>query len=149
MAVSTEDGRILFYSTSPDDLTSPPATEGRETQLPSARLVAYLGGKGEGVSGRIKDFTVLPLADEAGGLIVVGASSDGSVRLWKLSVADLTSHDGNAAKRIAGFIGSYETGNRITCLEAFVMLPRLDGGEAEGEEEAAGEESTTSGSASE
>src|SRR6202043_2471820 len=63
LAVSTEDGRILFYSTSPEDLISTPAAEGKESPLPSAKLTAYMGGEEAGISGRIKDFTVIKIED--------------------------------------------------------------------------------------
>jgi protein MAK11 len=147
MAVSTEDGRILFYSTSPDDLTKAAVTEGKDLLLPSGTLVAYTGGKEEGISGRIKDFTILRLDDEAQSLIIVGASSDGSIRLWKLSIAELKSTDRKKAGHVGSSIGIYETGNRITCLTAFVMLPQTEGAEEESEVEAGdGEEASSSDS---
>ena len=135
MAVSTEDGRILFYSTSPDDLIKAAITEGKELPLPSGKLVAHVGGKEESISSRIKDFRVLRLDDEAQSLIIVAASSDGSIRLWKLSIAELKSTDMKKSRQVGSSIGGYETGNRITCVTAFVMLPQADGAEEESEVE--------------
>jgi protein MAK11 len=132
MAISTEDGRILFYSTSPEDLISTSAVEGKDNPLPSAKLIAYLGGKEAGISGRIKDFTILQTEEgKTGSLVIVGGSSDGSIRLWKLSSADLNSGGHKDAKQIGSLLGVYETGNRITCLRAFVMLQREEGDEHE------------------
>src|ERR1700709_1487411 len=65
LAVSTEDGRILFYSTRPADLIIAPTVEGKEAPLPSAKLIAQLGGKDAGLSGRVKDFTVLSTGEES------------------------------------------------------------------------------------
>ncbi len=95
--------------------------------MPSARVIAYLGGKQNGLSGRIKDFTVLRVDGRVGSLIIVGGSSDGSIRLWKLQVADLKPHENQTAKHVGSLMGMYETGNRITCLKAFVMLTRPEG----------------------
>jgi len=126
MAVSTDDGRILFYSTRVADLVTSPTVEGKEAPLPSAKLVAQLGGKAVGLSGRIKDFTVLNIGDGVSRhSIIVAGGSDGAVRIWKLSPSDLASHQGTA-KQIGSLLGTCETNNRITCLKAFVMLPSLD-----------------------
>lgn len=148
LAVSTEDGRILFYSTSPEDLISIPVAEGKESPLPSAKLTAYMGGKEAGLSGRIKDFTVIKIEDgKTGSLAIVGGSSDGSIRLWKLSTADLISRGQKGAMQVGHFLGVYETGNRITCLKAFVMLRRAEGDDYELEEEVVeGEDSSRSDS---
>ena len=126
LAVSTDDGRILFYSTRPADLVPSPTVEGKEATLPSAKLVAQLGGKAIGLSGRIKDFTVLNIGDGASKhSIIVAGGSDGAVRIWKLSPSDLASHQENV-KQIGSLLGTCETNNRITCLKAFVMLPSLE-----------------------
>jgi protein MAK11 len=135
LAVSTEDGRVLFYSTSPENLIPTPAVEGKESPLPSAKLTAYIGGKEAGISSRIKDFAVLKI--EAGRLVIVGGSSDGSIRLWKLATGDLGARGQKGTKQVGHFLGVYETGNRITCLKAFVMLQRTEGDEDELEEEVA------------
>lgn len=130
LAVSTEDGRILFYSTRPADLVTAPTVEGKEAPLPSAKLVAQLGGKSAGLSGRIKDFTVLTTGEGSSKTsYIVTASSDGAVRIWSISAStDLKAHKGEA-KQIGSILGTYETNNRITCLKAFVMLPSIDGAE--------------------
>lgn len=130
LAVSTEDGRILFFSTRTADLLIPPTLEGKEAEaaLPAAKLIAQLGGKDAGLQGRIKDFKILPTTTESKGSIVVTASSDGAVRLFRISPSeDLGA--GGKMKQIGSLLGVYETGNRITCLEAFVMLPKIEGGE--------------------
>ena len=126
MAISTEDGRILFYSTRPRDLLTAPVVEGKDTPLPSAKLIAQLGGQAAGFSGRVKDFTVLNVGEGAlKAFFIVAGSSDGALRLWKLPVKDLASHSGKV-RQVGALLGTYETGNRITCLEAFVMLPLLE-----------------------
>jgi protein MAK11 len=149
MAISTEDGRILFYSTSPDDLIAAAVVQGKEAQLPSARLIASLGGKDADISGRIKDFTVLKLEEGKGDFVIVGGSSDGSIRLWSLSSNDLKSQEKNKVKQIGKLMGTYKTDNRITCLKAFVMLSAAEGGDEEMEELADEEKASSSSSDSE
>lgn len=183
MAVSTEDGRILFYSTRQDDLVIAPTPEDKDAPLPAAKLVAQLGGKDAGkseweklgkqawrkkwdlkvkedrrkaketektidpeiekatqtraekqaetawvtgFSTRVKDFTVLSIG---GGVsrdfLFLAASSDGTLRIWRLSAKDLGSDTGKA-KRVGALLGTYETSNRITCIQAFVMLPPME-----------------------
>ena len=127
MALSTEDGRILFYSTKPVDLSTAPVVDGKDASLPSAKLIAQLGGQAVGLPGRVKDFTVLSLGEGASkNFLIVTGSSDGALRLWKIPAKDLLSHSGKV-KQAGEQLGTYETGNRITCLEAFVMLPRPEG----------------------
>ncbi|TAQ84663.1 hypothetical protein B7494_g7001 [Chlorociboria aeruginascens] len=128
MALSTEDGRVLFYSTRPTDLSTSATVEGKESSLPSAKLIAQLGGKNCGVTGRIKDFTALNTG--ASTTLIITGSSDGVIRIWNLSTTDLT--HGGEAKQVGKLLGSYQTNNRITCLKAFVMLPRPEGAEDEG-----------------
>lgn len=72
LAISTEDGRILFYST---------ATPINKPDAPTLR--GTLGGRALGLPGRIKDFAVLTGRD--GRVFVVAAGSDGVVKLWLLS----------------------------------------------------------------
>jgi protein MAK11 len=141
LAVSTEDGRILFYSTRPAHLVTATSTEGKEAPLPSAKLVAQLGGKDAGLSGRIKDFSILSIGEgNTKDFIIVAAGSDGALRVWKLSASkDLGSHNGKA-KQVGKLLGTYETGNRITCLKAFVMLPKMEGAEDDDIEDFAGSE---------
>lgn len=183
LAMSTEDGRILFYSTRDEDLIKTPEVEGKGSGLPSAKFVAQLGGKAAGVIGRIKDFVVLtPTIEEGrkeGVKIIVTAGSDGVIRLWKLTVEELASalasttsskesekaskkdkkkdqekkkeEEKEKVKQIATLLGTTETTNRITCLAAFVMIPRPEGVEAEelatygnGEDDEEGEEEVES-----
>ncbi|KAK2630005.1 hypothetical protein QTJ16_000825 [Diplocarpon rosae] len=131
LATSTEDGRLLFYSTRPGDLVTAEAAEGKAAPLPSAKLTAQLGGKGVQLSGRIKDFTVLNVGEGASKeFIIVAGGSDGALRLWRLASKDLAAHNGQT-KQIGKLLGTYETTNRITCLQAFVMLPKMEGDEIE------------------
>ncbi|KAK4138174.1 WD40 repeat-like protein [Trichocladium antarcticum] len=125
-AVSTEDGRVLFFSTAEGDLDAP--AEGKT--LPTAKLVAQLGGTEGGVSGRIKDFTVLPVEDEAGkrSFFIVTAGSDGQIRVWQLGAGELSAA-GKTARQVGKLLGSYGTQNRITCVTAFIMIPRAVGAE--------------------
>jgi protein MAK11 len=126
LAVSTEDGRVLFFSTATEDLAEP--AEGKTVKV--AKFVGELGGKAAGVAGRIKDFKVLPVEGEDGkrSFFVVAASSDGRIRLWQVGAAELGGI-GKAAKQVGRLLGMYETQNRITCVEAFVMIPRPLGAE--------------------
>lgn len=127
LAISTEDGRILFYSTRPADLVAAPPTEGgKDAALPSAKLVAQLGGTAVQLAGRVKDFTVLTIGEKSSKqYIIVAGGSDGALRLWRLSPTDLGAHGGKT-KQVGTLLGTYETGNRITCLTAFVMLPKME-----------------------
>ncbi|KAH6604308.1 mak11 [Trichoderma cornu-damae] len=155
LAVATEDGRIAFFSTRADDLSDPEPSDktarddkkAPEATLPVARLVGYVGG--EGVSGRIKDFAAVASTANPGTLYVVGASSDGKVRLWTVQAEELReaakADKAKADKASSGVLrGTYETHNRITCLAAFLMLERPEGvedseGEGEGEGDSEGE----------
>ena len=124
LAVSTEDGRVLFF-----DLSS--LTEDVETaNLPQCPLVAQLGGRASGIAGRIKDFEVLQAPASSTGeespLVIVTASSDGVVRIWDMLPSELSRDAGaDAAKgapvQVGHLMGTLETANRITCLGAFVL----------------------------
>ncbi|KAL0930799.1 Protein MAK11 [Colletotrichum truncatum] len=121
LAVSTEDGRVLFFSTKTDDLNKPE----KDKSLSTAKLIAQLGGKEAGVSGRIKTMAILQ-ANQA--LFVIGGSSDGKVRLWKVDTKELGTSNGNSKATTGGkLLGTYDTQNRITCLAAFAMIPRPEG----------------------
>ncbi|KAE8351465.1 WD40-repeat-containing domain protein [Aspergillus coremiiformis] len=138
LSISTEDGRVIFYSTTKvqkprDDDDSP---------IPYAETVAELGGKACGFPGRVKDFEILSLKDETTvpqeDFLVVTGNSDGVVRVWHLPGKDLAgkrktgksskTKDEKASKtpQVGKLLNTYETGNRITCLKAFVMLPSED-----------------------
>ncbi|MCJ1469688.1 hypothetical protein MMC07_008324 [Pseudocyphellaria aurata] len=150
LAVSTEDGRIVFFSTKNEDAYE--TTEaGSKLHLPTSRAVGQLGGRSDGMSGRIKDFEILKITASGVSnerLLIVAGSSDGSIRLWALDEAQLrTAHEpsvglrssnGNGAnsdvsqtRQVGKLLGTYETGNRITCLKAFLMTsPRVERGAA-------------------
>lgn len=148
ISISTEDGRILFYSTK--ETVTPAATSqavksGKEVAVPSCKLIAQLGGGAAGLTGRIKDFELLPVPGAADQFYIITGSSDGAVRIWRLSQGELSlPADDTAnsdfttqpekdseraanvsntlsAKQVGELIGTHETGNRITCLKAFIM----------------------------
>jgi protein MAK11 len=125
LAISTEDGRLMFYSTK--DLKE--AENDNDCTIPHATPVAQLGGKQAGFAGRIKDFEILSLEEQAkeyrNDFLVVTGSSDGVVRVWKASGKDLVRAK-DAPAQIGRVLTTYETGNRITCLASFVMLPAED-----------------------
>lgn len=129
LAVSTEDGRVLFFSTKVEDLVK---NEEDESKLPLAKMVGFIGGKAAGVSGRIKDFAALHSDADANRLYVAGASSDGNLRVWTLAVDALVKAAGAkkaSEKPMGDLVGTYETKNRITCMAAFVMIPKPDDAE--------------------
>lgn len=140
LAVSTEDGRIVFYSTQEASVANGDASEG---SIPDAIVKGQLGGKACGLSGRIKEFQILNIGSSSNKLkhdtLVVTCNSDGAVRVWALSWKELTAEDSSqkktknskknkesapaaAAPQVGKLLGTYETGNRITCMKAFVML---------------------------
>jgi len=143
LALSTEDGRILFYATGQESAID----EGESSGSPvAAQARAQLGGKLAGIPSRIKDFEILHLhtiKDQPQESLIVTASSDGAVRVWTLNTTELldavqpkangthfkdltTSQEETSPRQVGKLIGTHETGNRITCLAAFVMLPGLD-----------------------
>ncbi|KAI0167568.1 WD40-repeat-containing domain protein [Pestalotiopsis sp. NC0098] len=131
MAVSTEDGRIMFFSTKTEDLSEATTPDDKKTtSLPIAKFVAQLGGKAAGVQGRIKDFGVLRPTEDSDELYLACGSSDGKIRAFRTSIAELQKAkkvQDTEKKQVGKLLGTYETQNRITCLEAFVMIPRPDG----------------------
>lgn len=128
MAVSTEDGRVLFFSTKVEDLV--PAEkkdddDDDEERLPSAKLIATIGGRKAGVTSRIKDFTILP---RGGAFYIIGGSSDGKIRIWRVGKGELLeAANGKEATEVGKEVGVYGTQNRITALEGFEMIPRPEG----------------------
>lgn len=146
LAVSTEDGRILFYDTT-DVIESHITNPASKSEIPTSKAICQLGGAAEGLTGRVKDFEILkPPGSED--FIIVAGSSDGGIRLWTIDrselVVDLSiSRDLNeeislsangsdakangtamkppATRQVGLLLGTYEAGNRITCLKAFVM----------------------------
>lgn len=138
LAMSTEDGRILFYAVSKPDAKDETGDASNSGSLSDAQLVAQLGGKEQGVTGRIKDFEIVRLQGEpndVASFAVVAASSDGLIRIWHVEESVLIESDKASPKphkQISTLIGTYETGSRITCLKAFLMqVPRTDEGLSE------------------
>ena len=144
IAASTEDGRVIFYST--EKLQQ--AEDDPDSSIPFAGTVAQLGGKAAGLPGRVKDFEIFNLkevpAAKKNGFLVVTGNSDGAVRVWMVDEKDLTGQQGPDSKdgtpQVGRLLNTYETGNRITCLKGFVMLASedpstLEDSEAEEEEE--------------
>ncbi|KAK7923252.1 MAK11-like protein [Apiospora marii] len=127
LAVSTEDGRIVFLSTDEEDLVQPEeATDSKKaTQLPTAKMLGQLGGKEGGVSGRIKAFSLLRPDQRKDEVFFACGSSDGKLRLFQVTLKELVkSQKSDKPAQVGKLIGTYNTDNRITCMEAFVMIPR-------------------------
>ncbi|KAI9700595.1 MAG: hypothetical protein M1820_006749 [Bogoriella megaspora] len=149
LAISTEDGRVLFFDTRVET-ESGNGTAKNNGDIPEARFIGQLGGTVAGISGRIKDFKVLEppannTATEQHILLLVTGSSDGAIRIWRVDPSELQlppdnqaattapatgtngtngtkiNGDAKVANQIGNLLGTFETGNRITCLEAFVM----------------------------
>jgi protein MAK11 len=173
LAVSTEDGRIMFYS------TSTPSPKLSNSQIDVARkeenpipctLIAQLGGPAAGIVGRVKDFEILPVPAKRNPIpatattetnaptpttktprayLITAGGSDGSVRLWLVSTAELQASAAKQAKQaqesgvaedthlqtntrevppnpyaivqVGNLIATHATNSRITCLKAVVM----------------------------
>jgi protein MAK11 len=153
LAVSTEDGRILFFSTKEEDLKREEGggddDDEDDEKLPVAKFVGFIGGKDNGVTGRIKDFMALRSLQSSSLFYVVGVSSDGKVRVWTVRDEELgKAKSAKEAKSVGKLTGMHETHNRITCLAGFVMIPMPeDAEESEGED--FDEEDEESGSGSE
>jgi protein MAK11 len=146
LAVSTEDGRVIFYSTKE-------TREANDSSIPDAKLIVQLGGKPSGLSGRVKDFEILDLADIENWkhhFLLLTCGSDGAVRVWLLktqSNANAKNQEANKSSELVyRLLDTYETGNRVTCMASFVMqrphaLDGIDGSDLEsddlGDEEAA------------
>ncbi|KAF2281048.1 WD40 repeat-like protein, partial [Westerdykella ornata] len=146
LVVSTEDGRVMFYNTGVhDDLPTTQNTPGKEdTAAKPCKLIAQLGGPAAGISGRIKDFEILPIPQSTGSTdahannvepayLVVTGSSDGSVRFWYVSAEEVKGSEQQqqagkdfTANQVGRLIGTYSTGTRITCLKAFVMTGKAE-----------------------
>lgn len=130
LAISTEDGRVLFYLT-----TSPKSEEEEETETPTVidtpHLIGILGGKPLGMPTRVKDFSTIFVG---GKQFVVTAGSDGVVRVWDLDGSkDAKAKQGREMKKVrieeekaeerqvGALVGIYETERRITCLGVMEM----------------------------
>ncbi|GAB0138209.1 hypothetical protein EsDP_00006450 [Epichloe bromicola] len=161
LAVATEDGRVLFFSTRAGDLSAAEGTNSDKTAtLPVAKMVGFVGGKSENMPGRIKDILVLPSTANSGVVYLVGAGSEGTIRVWTLSTKDLVgalSKDTVGEEPVGKLLGSCDAQNRITCLAGYLMIPRPDGvedseeefGEDEGEDEDEDEDEDDGGEESE
>lgn len=145
LAVATEDGRVMFFSTAKEDLDTEKREDSR-LDLPRAKLLAQFGGKDAGIAGRVKDFKVVQAENAPGVWYIVTASSDGTLRVWELSREDLGAKKGDKAKPAGKLLGTFETANRITCVEAFIMIPRPEGVEESEEELEDPEEQPSDGS---
>lgn len=118
LTVSTDDGRVLFYSTKETSSSADSST------IPDAHLVGQIGGKASGLPGRIKGFEILDMSkfDKwKGTYLLVTSGSDGVIRIWSLKFNKVTSEGLSST-----LLDSYETGNRITCMIAFVMQKPQD-----------------------
>lgn len=129
LAASTEDGRVILYSTKE---THP--SDDAESLIPDATVRAQLGGKPSGLGGRVKDFEILSLTgidawrDQ---FVLLACGSDGAFRVWLLRAEELqpnyvTHKEGvkssaSTPRQIGTLLDTYETGDRITCMVAFVM----------------------------
>ncbi|EGD96707.1 60S ribosome biogenesis protein Mak11 [Trichophyton tonsurans CBS 112818] len=130
LVASTEDGRLVFYSTASDSLEEP--VEGGDTTIPTAPFLFQLGGKAHGQSSRIKEFEILPLQENSKTIqfIVITSGSDGALRIWTIKPEEIQqtkqAKRGKPSKpgqpvQVGRLLGAYKTGNRITCMKAFIM----------------------------
>ncbi|KAL8944584.1 MAG: hypothetical protein Q9216_000387 [Gyalolechia sp. 2 TL-2023] len=146
LAVSTEDGRVIFFSTNFADTKLEASNEPQH--LPTSPVLGEIGGEVNDPQGRVKDFEVLKVARNGTSprILVVTSSSEGSIRVWQVDLlawmAQLHSsaHVVNPSEDVTGqhkgsttskatlqfgqLLGEYETGNRITCLKAFIMADK-------------------------
>ena len=144
LAVSTEDGRVIFYSTTKFSQLESMESDSKP-DIPICTSIGQLGGAAEDVTTRIKDFEILRMPGSQS-LVAVTGSSDGAIRLWILHDAEIAdgslvqtrsmddavqnpekvaavppSSDDTMITQVGSLLGTYEAGNRITCLKAFVM----------------------------
>jgi len=105
LAISTEDGRVLFYDTNPTNAAATTPTESTtkkgkssEPSPPQLALLAQIGTPKRG--SRIKDFEIFKLPTQSSSspttatddqYILAAGTSDGSIRLWALNQSDLQS----------------------------------------------------------
>ncbi|KAL7267523.1 Protein mak11 [Rhizina undulata] len=142
LAISTEDGRVLFYSTAPASSANEDSESENPPNIDTPTLLGVIGGRTIGMVIRIKDFTVLPISS-CNKVIVITGSTDGIVRVWdlgdKAGLANVEAQPTNGGKeekevdevkQLGRLLGIYETGRRIQCLGGMVM-----GGREEEEEE--------------
>lgn len=150
LAVSTEDGRVIFFSTKSEE-SGKMASSDDNRHIPMYPIIGEVGGDAEGSRSRIKDFEMLSAPGSKSALLstlIVTASSEGSIALWSLDLEaglkQLLSqmhpvepskgvngpgtgpHAPTTSPQIGRLLGRYETGNRITCLKAFIMSEAAD-----------------------
>jgi protein MAK11 len=118
VAISAEDGRVLFY-----DISTLPDSPEDTTKLPQVSCCGALGGPGAGIAGRVKDFEMLAIEGAEPLVLVITASSDGAIRLWTIADKELStkSQSDEGPAQLGTLIATLETGERITCLGAFVL----------------------------
>jgi protein MAK11 len=136
LLVSTEDGRVMLYDTSDTIVSTEDAEKSqKKDHIPSSKLIAQIGGPGAGISGRVKDFEILPLLSSS--FLIITGSSDGTVRTWSFDTNELERKEkldegkGFTAKQVGKLLGTYKTGTRVTCLKAFIMTGKADEEEEE------------------
>ena len=152
LAISTEDGRIVFYSTKAQ------STDNSDSKVldkfAAAEAMFYMGGKECGVKSRIKDFHIISPTSgfESGTKIIVTAGSDGAVMIWKITGEEMqtrkatskgeasdtgsngatgeeTSNPDQDIPRVGTLLAKYDTGNRITCIKSFELHGSSDEGD--------------------
>ena len=160
LAVSTEDGRVLFYSTSSGQPLHAEDESNGDTAVLQYHCLGSLGGKELGSEGRVKDFECIEVAlapQPDGSKIIITAGSDGIVSLWQIESMELSSVPSsgsngsdrvgkgdelrgiastpkiNSDPQVGHLLGKVETGNRVTCLKAFLLRPSGLGPEPVGE----------------
>ncbi|RSM19817.1 hypothetical protein CDV31_001448 [Fusarium ambrosium] len=119
LAAATEDGRILFFSTKEEDLTKPDDADDKKSEsLPTAKLVGrsvarqmeWMGESRTLLLSRARQ--IRRELDELQG---------------KKKKKQAKKDDEAAASGVGKLLGTYETRNRITCMTAFLMIPRPEG----------------------
>lgn len=152
LAIATEDGRIMFYNTDIVDAEKASKEEKTGTDSKPATLIAQVGGPAAGITGRVKDFQILSHPE---GYLIVAGSSDGSLRLWNVTSAEVKSSkpektekpgSGFTAKQVGKLIATHATNSRITCLKTFVMTGKVEDAVDEEEWEGAKTESESESS---
>ena len=127
LAVSTDDGKILFFNT--QNLSE-------EETLPTLNPFAFIGGQQQSISARLKDFQLLNLTSHGfeGHAVAIGCSN-GDVKVIMIKDSELLQPEKNDSPIGQACSGTYSTGSRITCLVGFVMLPPhdIEGGLSEAE----------------
>ena len=149
LALATEDGRILFYSTSE-------LTPSEDKEIQEITPIAQLGGLSVGMVMRIKDFKILHTKEGIEGYFIATACSDGTLRVWladprsSSTGSSLAQTNGDANGKAADdvkeiphygtVLGIYETGRRITSMDGMVVTVREGHEEEEHKEESEDEE---------